>query len=80
MVIASFENRHAAENMLASLGRKFRKDARKGHAAAFVIGGNADGSLKLTGSRVLEASGLVSTVVGISAFVMVGLIGGSGRC
>ena len=75
MVIASFENRHAAEHMLASLGRKFRKDARNGHAAAFVIGGNADGSLKLTGSRVLEASGLVSTVVGISAFVMVGLIG-----
>jgi hypothetical protein len=29
VVLASFANRHAAEHMLASLGREFRKKARK---------------------------------------------------
>ncbi len=48
VVIASFPNRHAAERMLASLGPGFRRNANKGHAEAFVITGNADGSLKLT--------------------------------
>lgn len=75
VVIASFQNRHAAEHMLASLGRGFRRNAHKGHAEAFVISGNADGSLKLTHSRVLEASGLAATIARVSAFVMVGLIG-----
>jgi hypothetical protein len=75
VVIASFQNRHAAEHMLASLGRKFRRNANKGHAEAFMISGNADGSLKLTKSRVLEAGGLASTIARVAAFVMVGLIG-----
>jgi hypothetical protein len=75
VVIASFQNRHAAEHMLASLGREFRRNARNGHAEAFVICGNADDSLKLTHSRVLEASGLASTIVRVSAFLMVGLLG-----
>ena len=74
-VIASFPNRHAAEHMLASLGPGFRRNANKGHAEAFVITGNADGSLKLTKSRVLEAGGLASTIARIAVFVMVGLIG-----
>jgi hypothetical protein len=51
LVIASFENRHAAEQMLLSLGRRFRKKARKGSATAFVVSGNRDGSHKLTQSR-----------------------------
>ena len=75
VVIASFENRHAAEHMLASLGHEFRHNALKGDAAAFVISGNADGSLKLTQSRVLEASGLASTIARVSAFLLAGLLG-----
>ena len=51
VILASFENRHAAEHMLAALGRGFRKKHRKGHATALVISGNKDGSLKLTQSR-----------------------------
>ena len=75
VVIASFENRHAAERMLASLGHEFRHNARKGHADAFVVNGNADGSLKLTQSRVLEASGLAAIIARLSVFMMAGLIG-----
>jgi hypothetical protein len=60
VVIASFANRHAAEHMLASLGHEFRRNARKGHAEASVVSGNADGSLKLTESRALQASGLLA--------------------
>jgi len=30
VILASFKNRHAAEHMLASLRRGFRKKARKG--------------------------------------------------
>jgi len=74
-VIASFANRHAAEHMLASLGNDFRHKARKGHGNAFVVSGNADGSLKLTESRVLEASGFAATVARLSAFMLAGLIG-----
>jgi hypothetical protein len=36
VILGSFENRHAAEHMLASLPREFRKEARKGHAKALV--------------------------------------------
>ena len=61
VVIASFGSSRAAEHMLASLGHEFRRNARKGHAEAFVVRGNADGSLKLTESRVMEASGLAAT-------------------
>jgi hypothetical protein len=75
VILASFENRHAAEHMLVSLRRGFRKEARKGHATALVISGNKDGSLKLTQSRVLTASGFVYTVIRISLSVTIGFTG-----
>jgi hypothetical protein len=75
VVIASFGNRRAAEHMLASLGHEFRRNARKGHAEAFVVSGNADGSLKLTESRVLEASGLAATIIRVSLSWTVGFMG-----
>jgi hypothetical protein len=75
VVLASFANRAAAEHMLASLGREFRKKFRKGDVAAFVVSGNADGSLKLTESRVLSTSGVVSALIRISLAWTVGLLG-----
>ena len=75
VVIASFENRHAAERALASLGREYRRNARKGGTDAFVVSGNADGSLKLTESRVLQASGVAATIAGVSAAMLAGLVG-----
>jgi hypothetical protein len=75
VVLAAFENRHAAERMLRSLGREFRRRARSGDAAALVISGNADGSLKLTQSRVLTASGVGAAVIGVSVATMAGLLG-----
>jgi hypothetical protein len=74
VILASFENRHAAEHMLASLRRGFRKKARKGHVTALVISGNKDGSLKLTQSRVLTASGFVYNLVRISLSLTIGLL------
>ncbi|HME02991.1 MAG TPA: hypothetical protein VKG38_08155 [Solirubrobacteraceae bacterium] len=75
VVLASFENRHAVEHMLLSLGRGFRKKARKGGATAFVVSGNKDGSLKLTESRVLEAGDLTATLMHLSVSWMVGFWG-----
>ena len=75
VVIASFENRRAVEHMLASLGHAFRRNARKGHAEAFVVSGNADGSLKLTESRALEASGFAATIIRVSLSWTVGFMG-----
>lgn len=75
VVLASFENRHVAEHMLLSLGREFRKKARKGGASAFVVSENEDGSLKLTESRVLEAGDLTAALIHISVSLMVGLWG-----
>jgi hypothetical protein len=75
VVLASFPNRHSAERMLASLGHEFRRTARKGHAVAFVVSGNADSSLKLTRSRALEASGLAAAIIRITASMMVGFHG-----
>jgi uncharacterized membrane protein len=75
VILASFENRHAAEHMLASLGRGFRKKHRKGHTTALVVSGNKDGSLRLTQSRVLTASGFVSTLLRISLAWMIGFMG-----
>jgi hypothetical protein len=75
VVLASFENRHAAEHMLLSLGRGFRKKARKGGATALVVSGNKDGSLKLTESRALEAGDLTATLLRISVSWMVGFWG-----
>ena len=75
MVLASFADRRAAEHMVASLGREFRKQHRKGHATALVISSNEDGSLKLTQSRVLSASGVVYTGMRISLSVLMGFMG-----
>jgi hypothetical protein len=75
VVLASFENRRAAEHMLMSLGRGFLKKARKGGATAFVVSGNKDGSLKLTQSRALEAGGLTYTLLHLSVSWMVGFLG-----
>jgi hypothetical protein len=75
VIFASFENRHAAEHMLASLGRGFRKNHRKGHATALVIHRNKDGSLTLTQSRVLSAGGFVYTVTRISLSLVIGFTG-----
>ncbi len=75
VVIASFQNRHAAEHMVASLGHEFRRKARAGHVDAFVLSGNADGSLKLTESRLLQASWFAAAVIGILLSWLIGLIG-----
>jgi len=75
VVLASFENRYTAERMLASLGRGFRKKARKGGATAFVVSGNKDGSLELTQSRVLTAGGLLAAILGVTVAMMAGLVG-----
>ena len=75
IVVALFANRHAAEHMLSSLGRDFRKKARKGGVAAFLITGNADGSFSLVQSRVLTASGVVAAGIGVTVASMAGLLG-----
>ena len=75
VILASFDNRRAAERMVASLGRGFRKKHRKGHATALVISGNKDGSLKVTQSRVVSAGGVVYTAMHISLSVVVGFMG-----
>jgi hypothetical protein len=76
VVLASFDSYRRAEHMLASLGRGFRKKARKGGGTtAVVVRGNPDGSLKLTESRVLSASDLVSTLIRLSLSWMVGFMG-----
>ncbi len=75
VILASFENRHAAEHMLASLRRGLRTKARKGHATALVISANKDSSLKLTQSRVLSASGFLYTLLRISLSVAIGFMG-----
>jgi len=75
VVIASFDSYRHAEHMLASLGRGFRTKARKGGATAVVVRGNPDGSLKVTESRVLSASGLVSAVLRVSLSWTIGFMG-----
>jgi hypothetical protein len=75
VVLASFENRYAAEHMLLSLGRRFRKKAHEGGATAFVVSENKDRSLKLTESRVLEANELTALLLHLSVSWMVGFLG-----
>ena len=75
VILASFDNRRAAERMVASLGRGFRKKHRKGHATALVISGNKDGSLRVTQSRVVSAGGVVYTGMHIALSVALGFIG-----
>ena len=66
IILASFENRRAAEHMLASLGRGFRKQARTGQVSAFVVSVNKDGSLKLTQARVVTTGMVEHTVIHLS--------------
>jgi uncharacterized membrane protein len=75
VVIASFDSDRHAEHMFASLGRGFRKEARKDGTTAVVVRGNADGSLKLNQSRVLTASGWMATLIGVSLSWTVGFVG-----
>jgi hypothetical protein len=75
VVLATFESSHAAERMLASLGRDFRHKAHKGNAAAFVITRRKDGSFKLVQSRVLTASGLASAGIRFMGAILAGLMG-----
>jgi hypothetical protein len=75
VILASFENRWVAEHMLMSLGRRFRRKARKGSATAFVVSENSDGSLRLTESRVVEAGELTAMLLHISVSWMVGFLG-----
>ena len=75
VVLASFDSYRHAEHMLASLGRGFRRKARKGGATAVVVRGNPDGSLKVTESRVLSASDLAAVVLRVSLAWMIGFLG-----
>jgi hypothetical protein len=75
VVLASFPSRYGAEHMLPSLGRGFRKKFRKRQVAAFVVSRNADDSLKLTQSRYLSGSGLVSALIRVSVAWIVGFLG-----
>jgi hypothetical protein len=75
VVLASFDSYRHAEHMLASLGHGFRTKASKGGATAVVVRGNPDGSLKVTESRVLSASDLVSTLIRVSLSWTIGFMG-----
>jgi uncharacterized membrane protein len=75
VVVTSFTSRRAAERMVASLGHRFRHQARSGSAAAFVVTRDPDGSFKLAQSRVVTATGVVANVSKFTAIVMAGLIG-----
>jgi hypothetical protein len=75
IVLARFESRHAAEHMLVSLGRGFRKEHRKGHVKVLVVSGNKDGSLEVTHSRVLTATGFVDILLHLSLSWTVGFLG-----
>ena len=75
VVVAMLANRHAAERMLASLGRDFRKKAQKGDVAAFLISGNADGSFSVSQSRLLTASGVAAAGAGVAVASLAGLMG-----
>ncbi len=61
--------------MVASLGGEFRRKARKGGARVAVVRGNADGSLKVTDSRVLEAGDLTAALMRLSLSWAVGFLG-----
>jgi hypothetical protein len=75
VVLASFESYRGAEHMVASLRGEFRRKARKGGVRVAVVRGNADGSLKVTDSRVLEAGDLTAALMHISLSWAVGFLG-----
>lgn len=61
--------------MLSSLGRAFRKEARKGQVTAFVVSANKDGSLNLTQSRVLTAGGVGAALIRVPFAWTLGFMG-----
>jgi len=75
VVLASFESYRDAEHMVASLGGEFRRKVRKGGARVVVVRGNADGSLEVTASRVLEAGDFTAVLMHISLSWVVGFLG-----
>jgi len=75
VILAGFQNGRAAEHMVASLGRGFRQKHRKGQAEALVVTANKDGSLKITQSRTLSASGFLYTVMRMGLSVLIGFMG-----
>jgi uncharacterized membrane protein len=75
VVLATFENSHAAERMVASLGRDFRHEARKGSVSAFVVTRHRDGSFKLVQSRVVTGSGVASAGISFTASILAGFMG-----
>jgi hypothetical protein len=75
VIMAAFEDSHAAERMVASLGHDLRHQARKGDAKAFVVSRHRDGSFKLVQSRVLTAGGLGAAAIGFMTATMAGLRG-----
>jgi hypothetical protein len=75
VVLAGFESSHAAEHMVASLGHGFRKEARTGDPAVFVVTRNRDGSFRLHQSRVITASGLSAAVARVAAATLAGFMG-----
>jgi hypothetical protein len=75
VVLASFKSSQAAEHMVASLGRGFRKEARGGGHAVFVVTRNKDESFRLHHSRVITASGVSSAVVGVTVATFAGFMG-----
>ena len=75
VIMAAFENSHAAERMVASLGHDLRHQARKGDVNAFVVSRHRDGSFKLVQSRVLTAGGLGAAAIGFMTATMAGLLG-----
>jgi hypothetical protein len=74
-ILASFPNRRAAEHMVSSLGREFRRRALKGHASALVVNANPDGSLNEKQSRVITASGVSAALIHLSLSWTVGFMG-----
>ena len=75
VVVASFSSRRAAERMVASLGHRFRHQALKGGATAYVVTRDHDGSFKVAQSRSATATGVVSNVGKFAAIVVAGLYG-----
>jgi hypothetical protein len=61
--------------MVSSLGREFRRMARKGGASAVVVTANSDGSLKATQSRVVTANGVSAALIHLSVSWTVGFMG-----
>lgn len=74
-VLDSFPGRRVAEHTVRSLGRDFRRMARKGRASAFVVSANPDGSLEETQSRVVTASGVSYALIHLSLSWTVGFMG-----